>query len=67
VLFLEDDMVLDPDAISILIGTYQLLSVKDPKLGAVAPSIPRVQYADLKASTSRAWSVKPSLARRRTG
>ena len=49
VLFLEDDMVLDPDAISILIGTYQLLSVKDPKLGAVAPSIPRVQYADLKS------------------
>ncbi len=48
VLFLEDDMVLDPDAIGILIDTYRSLSAKDPKLGAVAPSIPRVEYADLK-------------------
>ena len=46
ILFLEDDMVLDRDALQILVDTYLGLK-NDPLLGAVAPSIPRVQYGDL--------------------
>jgi|AGTN01.1.fsa_nt_gi Predicted glycosyltransferases len=48
VLFLEDDMVLDPSSIRILIDTYLTLSRSDTMLGAVAPSIPRVYPEDLK-------------------
>lgn len=63
ILILEDDMVLDPDAIKILIKSYLELSEKDPMLGAVAPSIPFVQYEDLKnlgTIKERLMDEKPS-------
>lgn len=63
VLFLEDDMVLDLDAIRILVDTYMALILKDPELGAVAPSIPRVWQVDLAnlgAVRERLMSERPS-------
>lgn len=46
--FLEDDMVLDPNAISILIESYLKINENDKMLGAIAPSIPNIKYNDLK-------------------
>lgn len=44
---MEDDMILDPDALRILVNSYLQVSRSDPLFGAIAPSIPRVQMSDL--------------------
>ena len=64
ILFLEDDMVLDPDALRILVDAYQSQQRKDPMFGAIAPSIPFVQYNELKnldAIKDRLLKERPSL------
>lgn len=60
---MEDDMILDPDALRILVDSYRDLIGKDPMFGALAPSIPRVTYDDLKnigAIRERLASERPA-------
>jgi glycosyltransferase involved in cell wall biosynthesis len=45
---MEDDMILDPDALRILVDAYRKLIEKDAMFGALAPSIPRVEYEERK-------------------
>jgi glycosyltransferase involved in cell wall biosynthesis len=46
ILIMEDDMILDRDALRILIDAYLTVNRKDPRFGAMAPSIPRVYEKD---------------------
>jgi glycosyltransferase involved in cell wall biosynthesis len=60
---MEDDMLLDQNALRIQVDSYLELSGKDRMFGALAPSIPRVGYGDLKdlgAIRERLMDQRPS-------